>query len=325
MYCFTRTETDPAFNLAAEEYLLKNADEDCFMLWRNHKAIIVGRNQNTLSEINPDFVDRHGIRVVRRITGGGAVYHDLGNVNFTFIKANGGKKEIDFAAYTRPILDYLNTLAVPAKLDGRNDLIVEGLKISGNAQHIHKQRVLHHGTLLFDVDLEMLAAVLLVDPAKYTDKAIQSIRSRVTNISEHLVGPMDVETFMDDLTTHIRKAHAGKPGHLSADDRAAIEDLAEQKYRRWEWNFGSSPEYNFRRVTRTPGGTIEVCLDVRDGVIHAARFYGDYFGKADIADIEVRLVGCQHRRSALQKRLDGVFLTNYIKDVSMDQLLDAMF
>lgn len=325
MHCFTHAETDPAFNLAAEEYLLKNADDDCFMLWRNHNAIIVGKNQNTLSEINPDFVERHGIRVVRRITGGGAVYHDLGNVNFTFIKVNAGKLDIDFAAYTGPIIDYLHSIAVPARRDGRNDLIVKGLKISGNAQHIHKQRVLHHGTLLFDTDLEMLAAVLLVDPAKFTDKAVQSIRSRVTNISDHLPEPMPVEAFMADLSTHMRKAHKGHAARLTSADTAAIHALADEKYRRWEWNFGTSPRYNFRKVTRTPGGTMEVCMDVQQGVIEAVRLYGDYFGKADIADIEARLLGCQHRRKALQQRLDGVILGDYIKDVSLETLLDAMF
>jgi len=325
MLCYSHTETDPAFNLAAEEYLLKHAGDDCFMLWRNHNAIIVGKNQNTLSEINPDFVERHGIRVVRRITGGGAVYHDLGNVNFTFVKTGGDRLDIDFAAYTRPILDYLNQRSVPARLDGRNDLTVNGLKISGNAQHVHKQRVLHHGTLLFDVDIEMLAAVLLVDPEKYSDKAVQSIRSRVTNIREHLPAPMTVERFMEDLSDHIRDAHGGRTMTFTAAERAAIDDLAERKYRRWAWNFGTSPDYNFRRSVRTPGGTVDVRMDVREGVIHGIRIFGDFFGTADIKDIEARLDGCRHQRSALAARLDDLPIERYIRDVSLDQLLDAMF
>ena len=325
MRCYVHTETDPAFNLATEEYLLKHTDEDCFMLWRNHNAIIVGKNQNTLSEINPDFVERHGIRVIRRITGGGAVYHDLGNINFTFIKVNGDKLDIDFVAYTRPILDYLNRIEVPAVLDGRNDLTVNGLKISGNAQHVHKNRVLHHGTLLFDVDLAMLAAVLLVDPEKYTDKAVQSIRSRVTNIREHLPAPMAVETFMDDLSTHIIDAYDGQKRQLAPADRAAIDDLADRKYRRWAWNFGTSPDYNFRKSTRTPGGTIDVRMDVKEGTIHSIRIFGDFFGTADIKDIESRLTGCRHHRGALEACLADVSLEQYIKDVDVDHLIGALF
>ena len=325
MQCYIQSETDPAFNLATEAYLFKNTKNDCFMLWRNDRAIIIGKNQNALSEINPDVVDRHGIPVIRRTTGGGAVYHDLGNVNFTFITTNGNRPEIDFAAYTRPILAYLNQLSVPARLDGRNDLTVNGLKISGNAQHIHKNRVLHHGTLLFDVDLEMLAAALLADPRKYTDKAVQSIRSRVTNIREHLATSVSIERFIEDLAAHIRHAHNGRTARLTASERAVIADLAEKRYRRWEWNFGTSPEYNFRKSSRTPGGTIDIRMDVKDGTIRGIRIFGDFFGSADIAELERRLVGCRHRRSALAKRLNGIRLEQYIKDVTPDQLIDTMF
>lgn len=325
MHCYSNPETDPAFNLAAEEYLFENADEDCFMLWRNHNAIIVGKNQNTLSQINPAFVERHGISVVRRITGGGAVYHDLGNVNFTFVKVHGELQEIDFAAYTRPILDHLNRLSVPARLDGRNDLTVNGLKISGNAQHISNNRVLHHGTLLFDVDLEMLAAVLLVDPEKYTDKAVQSIRSRVTNIGEHLSPRPTVEQFMADLGGHIQKAHGATATRLSDADRQAIEQLAESKYRQWDWNFGASPAYDFQRSTRTPGGTIDIRMDVDEGIIRGIRIYGDFFGIDDIGDIEARLAGCRHQPDFIKERLSGIEMERYIKDVSVDQLIEAMF
>jgi lipoate-protein ligase A len=325
MLCLSPTETDPTLNLATEEYLLNNADEDCFMLWRNHNAIIVGKNQNTLSEINLDFVDHHDIQVVRRITGGGAVYHDLGNINFTFIKANGNRPDIDFVSYTRPLIAYLNHLSVPAILDGRNDLTVNGLKISGNAQHIHKNRVLHHGTLLFDTDLEMLAAVLFADPEKYTDKAVQSIRSRVTNIRDHLPVPITVEQFMADLTQHIQQAHGTQIAHLTVADRSAITDLAERKYRRWEWNFGTSPEYHFRKSTRTPGGTLDVLMDVKAGTIRGMRIFSDFFGTADIARIEDCLTGCRHRRDDFRKRLDGMALDRTIKDATVDQLLDTMF
>lgn len=325
MRCYSNNETDPAFNLAAEEYLFKNATEDCFMLWRNDNAIIVGKNQNTLSQINPEFVERHGISVVRRITGGGAVYHDLGNVNFTFVKVGADLQEIDFASYTRPILNYLNYLSVPAKLDGRNDLTVSGLKISGNAQHIQNNRVLHHGTILFDVNLEMLAAVLLVDPEKYTDKAVQSIRSRVTNISEHLFPRPTVEQFMAELGKYIQTAQSATITQFGGADCQAINNLADSKYRLWDWNFGKSPDYDFRRTTRTPGGTIDIHMDVKEGTIQGVRIFGDFFGIDDIADIEARLKGCRHHAQSIRECLSGITMERYIKDVTVDQLTEAMF
>lgn len=322
---YLNTGTDPAFNLAAEEYLLKNTGEDCFMLWRNHNTIVVGRNQNTLSEINPEFVKKHDINVIRRITGGGAVYHDLGNINFTFIKMGEHVKKIDFSAYTRPILEYLNQLSVPARLDGRNDLTVDGLKISGNAQHIHNNRVLHHGTLLFDVNLEMLATVLLLNPEKYRDKAVQSIRSRVTNIRRYFWGHSTVKQFMEDLGRYIQNAHHAVLTQLNDDDLKQINDLARDKYRQWSWNFGDSPAYDFSRATRTPGGTINIRMKVKDGTIQDIRIFGDFFGIEPVSDIETRLSGCRHDPQSIKDILNAVDLERYIKDVTIDHLTHAMF
>lgn len=325
MRYYLNTGTDPAFNLAAEQYLLENASEDCFMLWRNHNTIVVGRNQNTLSQINPEFVEKHNINVVRRITGGGAVYHDLGNINFTFIKVGGQAKRIDFSAYTRHILGFLNERSVPAVLDGRNDLIVDGLKISGNAQHIHKNRVLHHGTLLFDVNLEMLATALLVDPEKYRDKAVQSIRSRVCNIRNYLMDKPTVEQFMDDLGRYMQNAHHAVGTQFNEDDLKQINRLAGEKYRQWHWNFGDSPEYNFSKSTRTPGGTIDIRLEVKDGVIKGVRIFGDFFGIDPLSDIETLLTGCRHDPESIKNILKTVDLERYIKDVTIDHLIHSMF
>ncbi|WP_320039930.1 lipoate--protein ligase [uncultured Desulfobacter sp.] len=325
MRYYLNTQTDPAFNLAAEEYLLKSTNEDCCMLWRNHNTIVVGRNQNTLSQINPEFVQKHDIKVVRRITGGGAVYHDLGNINFTFIKVGEQTKKIDFSAYTRPILEYLNQVSVPARLDGRNDLTVDGLKISGNAQHIHKDRVLHHGTLLFDVNLEMLATVLLVNPEKYRDKAVQSIRSRVTNIRKYLLDHPTVEQFMEDLGRYMQKAYQAVLTRFSDDDLKQINDLAQKRYRQWDWNFGDSPAYDFSRSIRTPGGTIDIRMKVKEGTIQRIRIFGDFFGIDPVSDMEKRLTGCRHDHQSIKKILNAVDIERYIKDVTVDQLLHCMF
>lgn len=316
--------TDPAVNLAAEEWLLGHAADDVFMLWRNAKAVIVGRNQNTLSQIDEAFVRAHDIPVVRRLTGGGAVFHDLGNVNFTFI-AKGGGRDIDFGRFTRPIVEALGAMGVRCGFEGRNDLAIDGRKISGNAQHVAKGRVLHHGTLLFAADMADLSGALRVHPSKFADKAVQSIPKRVTNIASHLPDPMEVTEFMDRLMAHVSGEAARGGLGLSTEEEAGIAALAETKYRSWEWNFGFSPRYGFVKTTRTPGGLLEVHLDVADGLLRDVRLYGDFFGIRDIAVLEAVLRGCRHERAALAGRLGDLPLEEYMRGVTVPVLLDCLF
>lgn len=324
MICYMGTETDPAFNLAAEEYLLKNSPEPCFRVWRNRNAIIVGKNQNALAQINPQVVERHGIRVIRRISGGGAVYHDLGNVNYTFILATAGGCDIDYASHTRPIVYFLHRLGVPAALEGRSDLTVRGLKISGNAQHFHKQRMLHHGTLLFACNLELLAAALQPACPHYSDHAVSSIASRVTNIRTQLSVPQSVEGFMQALMDQVRREFDGEIRELSTADRSAIEALAQAKYRRWRWNFGASPPYRFRKTTPTPTGPIDLDMDVKDGIIQSLHVRAAGFDCAERAALEARLVGCRHERTALARRLAQFARDTYSQGLPVGQLLHAM-
>lgn len=325
MLCLLNAATEPAWNLAAEEYLLTSSREDCFMLWRNRSAIIVGCNQNTHAQVNPEFLAIHRTPVVRRLSGGGAVYHDLGNVNFTMIDVGGRNPQMDFRNYTRPILDFLNHIGVPAIFDGRNDLSLGGRKISGNAQYVHQGKILHHGTLLFDVNLEMLAEALRVDPSKFQDKAVDSIRQRVANVRPHLSGPISVDDFMEQLLHFVQRSNNGRRAAFSQADMQAIESLAEQKYRRWEWNFGHSPHYNFRKTTRTAGGTLEVHLDVQQGVIRAIRLHGDYFGVRGIRDLEELLVGCRHCKEAISGAIGHLPIGEYIHGVSVEELTNALF
>jgi lipoate-protein ligase A len=203
MHIIKRHNTDPYFNLATEEFVLKNWDEDSFMLWRNAPSIIVGKHQNTLAEINVEYVKHNNIPVVRRLSGGGAVFHDLGNLNFTFIQNGKAERLIDFRKYTEPILEVLEKMGVAAKFEGRNDLTIGGRKFSGNAEHIWKTKILHHGTLLFSSHMSDLTQALNVDPLKFQDKAVKSVHSRVTNISEHLSEPMDVMYFASMIEGHI--------------------------------------------------------------------------------------------------------------------------
>jgi len=346
MLCITRHETDPYFNLAAEEYVMEqfdrdwSASRDCFMLWRNAPAVIVGRHQNTLAEINADYVRENNIKVVRRLSGGGAVFHDLGNLNFTFIAggsahssahspngANGDSSpnRLDFRRFTQPILDVLQALGVDARFEGRNDLTIDGRKFSGNAQYVRGERVLHHGTLLFSGRMTDLSAALRVDPSKFDDKAVKSVRSRVTNIGEHLPQPMTVLEFRDRVMAHVMATTPGaEPYAFTPADVRTIERLRDEKYATWEWNFGHSPRYNYRKATRTAGGQIEVALDVVNGTIAEARIFGDYFNRLDPADIEAALVGASHQEAELRGRLAGFDIADYFVNVGADELMSVL-
>lgn len=319
------THLDPAFNLAAEEWLLRNTEEDIFMLWRNAKAVIVGRNQNTAAEIDEAYVREHGVAVIRRLTGGGAVFHDLGNVNFTFIQRGEQARRLDFRCFTVPILEALQALGVDCRFEGRNDLVIDGQKFSGNAQIVEKDRVLHHGTLLFSARMADLSGALKVNPVKYAGKAVKSVAKRVTNIASHLPAPMSVEAFIDQVMAHVSGGASRGALGLTPEEEACIGELVQTKYGTWDWNFGASPDYGFTRGTRTAAGVVEVHLDVRHGRIQAARIFGDFFGVRPVAELEALLAGCRHERDDILAVLDGVRVEEFIRDVDAETFVACLF
>jgi lipoate-protein ligase A len=296
------------------------------MLWRNEPAIIVGKHQNTLAEINQDYVKENMIKVVRRLSGGGAVFHDLGNLNFTFIASGENHQLVDFRKFTQPILEVLQKLEIEARFEGRNDLTIDGRKFSGNAEHVHKNRVLHHGPLLFSSQMADLSSALKVDPDKFQDKAVKSVRSRVTNISEHLKMPLTVLEFRDLVLKHVMESTPGAELYsFTQDDIAAIARLRDEKYITWDWNFGYSPKYNFRKTVKTNGGKLEVTLEVVNGTIEKARFFGDYFNKLDPVDIEQALTGTLHNETAIRKRLKDFEIPDYFLKISSEELITSLF
>lgn len=326
MLYIKNSSTNPYFNLAAEEYILKEKTDECFMLWRNEPCIVIGKNQNTLSEINVDYVKENDIIVVRRLSGGGAVFHDLGNINFTFIVNDKEDSFTNFKKFTEPIIGVLKSLGVNAEFSGRNDLTIDGRKFSGNAQYNYKNRVLHHGTLLFSSNMADLSKALKVKPIKFEGKGVKSVVSRVTNISEHLKSPLSVIEFMNLIMKYIMNSGNGQDIYeFTEDDMKTITRMKDEKYSTWEWNYGTSPKYSFSSTKKFPGGNVEFNLNVDKGIIKEIRLFGDYFGKCDVSEIERVLTGVKHSEEDIRRVLLGYDINNYFSNISIDDLIEGMF
>ena len=323
--CINQANSDPYFNLAAEEYFLKNFQEDFFMLWRSRPSVVVGKHQNALAEINHEFVRSHKIPVARRLSGGGTVFHDPGNVNFTFIRNVANISEVNFKIFTVPVIEALKKLGVEAYTTGRNDLLIDGKKISGNAEHVHRNRVLHHGTLLFDSHLEALKGALKVDLSKFEDKAVQSNRSEVTNIANYLPTPISVEEFSDFLFSEIIQNYVEfQVYEPTPKDIEAIQKLSIEKYQTWDWIFGYSPRYRFTNSLETANGGLSVNLLVEKGHIAEASISGDIHAELR-QKIEERLVGCRHDYEAVKTSLLGLEEEFQRGGLSVEELLNGMF
>ncbi|MGE5454469.1 MAG: lipoate--protein ligase [Methylocystaceae bacterium] len=313
--------TQAQFNLALEEFILTKHSEEYFFLWQDEPAIIVGRNQNTKAEINEDFVKTAGIDVVRRLTGGGAVYHDLGNLNFTMIINDPGGVGFDFKRFTRPIIKALARMGVVAKDTGRNDLTIAGKKFSGNAQYRHAGRLLHHGTLLFSSDLSVLGAALKVKPQKIASKGVKSVQSRVTNIIDYAPN-LTLGDFRSLIAESLRQEYQTDNDVYLLDDRAReqVRDIQAKKYGSWDWNYGYSPAYDLVRNEHFDWGEVEIHLAVKNGLISAIKIYGDFFATTDLIHLEAQLIGVRYEKMAIVEKIANLELKKYLP-----QLDDEVF
>lgn len=320
--------TDPHLNLALEEYALRNfsADHDYLLFYINEPSIIIGRNQNTLEEINQQYVTANNIHVVRRVSGGGAVYHDFGNLNFSFITNHDSKSLNNFKKFTAPVIKVLQQLGLDAELKGRNDILVTEKKISGTAQFSTGKRMISHGTLLFNTNLGEVANALNVKMSKIVSKGHKSVRSRVANISEFLKNPMEIEQFRKLLLEGLyQESEPFKRHNLTSDEWKAVHQLKAEKYNTWDWNYGRSPKFNIQRTKRFPIGEIDLRIFVDKGHIEEFVIYGDFFGKEPVANLESLLTGIRYEKADIEKALFNTNIDEYFGNIQKENFIELIY
>ncbi|HAZ05640.1 MAG TPA: lipoate--protein ligase [Acetobacterium sp.] len=325
MIYIENNSTDPFFNFALEYYLItekKLPEDQIFIFWRTEPTLMVGKYQNTIEEINQDYAKENGIKVVRRITGGGTIYTDMGGWQFSFI-TRGQSESIDFSKYISPVIEGLKKLDVPAEFNSRNDLVIQGKKFSGNAQCMLNGYTLHHGSLLFNTDFEQMVKCLTVDDYKIISKGIKSVKERVTNISDHLKKPIDTDTFKKLMVDSIMQ---GSKEHyqLTDTDLTRIKAIAKEKFASWEWNYGKSPKFNITKTGRFDGGKMEFKLDVNKGKITDCHIYGDFFGTIDISVLSNALIGADYEKENIKKAIAQSEIKQGFYNINVNELADII-
>lgn len=318
---------NPYFNLALEEYVVKNVPvESLFIIWQNSPVVVIGKNQNALAEVNMEFLEKENIALVRRISGGGAVYHDLGNLNFTFVAKKGQGVVFDFERFTNPIIKTLDKIGIKATHNGRNDITIDGKKFSGNAQFRYRDKVMHHGTILYNVNLENMVQALNVSEEKIVSKGIKSVRSRVTNICEHLAGNLAVEEFKELLVQNLKQeADIKQTYELSTIDLENIKKLQIEKYNSWVWNIGESPDYNIIKKGKFEWRNIEFRFKIVGNMIETCKIYGDFFADQDIEILEKELQQIPYEKMSLKALFDKLNIEDFLPNSNNSEIMDLFF
>ncbi len=324
MNLIVNRNTDPAYNLAYEEYFLTETQGEYVVLWQNRPTVVVGCNQNVYKEINFTALEQRGIGLVRRQSGGGAVYHDLGNVNFSFIAPYREGDLSGIQKFCEPIIAYLGSLGIRAEICGRNDILVDGMKFSGNAQAVRKNRILHHGTLLFDSDLSALSSVLTPEPKKLTGKGIDSVRSRVTNLRPLLKTDMNTDEFFEGLARFFL-ASGCKPAALAKTAPGKISALCRLKYNSRSWTYGENPAYEFFNEARFACGEVTVGFDCKNGTVENLKIGGDFLLKRPTSELCSAVNGTLHEKKALLERVSSLRLNDYIIGISPEEFCSLFF
>lgn len=326
--------TDPRINLAIETYLVQEMplDEPILLFYINEPSIIIGRNQNTIEEINTEYVEKKGIHVVRRLSGGGAVYHDAGNLNFSFIMPDDGESFRNFGKVTQPIIDALHDMGVEgAELKGRNDLVIDDKKFSGNAMYSTNGRMFAHGTLMFDSDVNEVVNALKVRKDKIESKGIKSIRSRVTNIKPYLTDThqnMSTKDFRQEILLKIfetDKLEDVNVYKLTEKDWERINAISDKLYRNWDWNYGRSPEFDLVRRQRFAIGSIEAKMNVSEGEIKEIKLFGDFFGLGEISDVEKVLTGVKYDKESIKAAVEEIDVKKYFGNIEKEDLVGLLY
>ncbi|WP_044477521.1 lipoate--protein ligase [Paenibacillus antibioticophila] len=322
--------TDASVNLAIEEYALRHLpleDDSYLLFYINAPSIIIGKHQNTIEEINQEYVKENDIQVVRRLSGGGAVYHDLGNLNFSFITKDDGQSFHNFRKFTEPVVEALRSLGVNAELSGRNDLQVGEQKISGNAQFSTRGRMFSHGTLMFNLNLDDVQASLHANPEKFKSKSTKSVRSRVANILSFMDKDMTIEEFRSELLRHIfgMEPKDVPQYKLKEEDWNKIHEISRDRYKNWDWNYGLSPESNVKHAKKFPVGIIDLRMNIKDGYIQGIKIYGDFFGVGDVTDIEDKLRGLRYEEHDVRSALEDVDVKHYFGNLEKEDFIGLVF
>lgn len=318
--------TNPYYNMAFDEFCLESLpiDEPVFYLWQNRPAVIVGLNQEVNTEVNIDYLNKNNIALVRRVTGGGAVYHDLGNLNYTIV-GRSEDLERDYPEYASILMKALQELGIPATLSGRNDILVDGKKVSGFAKRVCKNRLMVHGTLMYDVDLEVLPQALTPSASKLQSKGIASVRSRVANLREYLPEVADIQAFSQRLEDILSRHYADAEYQLSSEDLASIQRLTDEKFAQWEWNYGRSPKATLTHSARLACGTVEIHLQIAENRIVFCQFGGDFLGNLPTSEIESALIGVVYEANAISESLKKLQISQYFDGVEVVDLVGIMF